>query len=169
MTPGCGLLAYGVKASVPTGTDTALVIHNDRLREHTPRRIWVDEDAIYRKGTHMTGPLTTVDAVHTWREIIALLVEAADLGSRQASLTPAVHSVALGASLTASSAIALLPSEVDHELEDVELDPATASLSVGALIRAAEQAARRHPIEQFPPGASGVIVGLCELAAEAAL
>ena len=115
----------------------------------------------------MTGPGTTIDPLHTWREIIALLVDAADRGYEQASRDPAIHSVALHAGFVASSAIALLPPERDHELDDIELDPATESLSVAGLIRAAEQAARRHPIEQFPPGASGVIVELCQLASEA--
>lgn len=114
----------------------------------------------------MTGP-ATIDPLHTWREIIALLVDAADRGYEQASRNPSIHSVALGADSVASSAVALLPPELDLELELLELDRATESLSVGGLIRAAERAARRHPIEQLPVGASGVIVELCELAGEA--
>src|SRR4051812_30887133 len=97
----------------------------------------------------MTGPATTLDPMHTWKEIIALLVDAADRGYEQASRNPALHSVALGADSVASSAIALLPPELDLELDGIELDEASASLSVGGLIRAAEQAARRHPIEAF--------------------
>lgn len=115
----------------------------------------------------MTGPDNTIDPQHTWRQIVALLVEAADRGYEQTRRDPAIHSVALGADSLASSAIALLPPQLDHELDDVTLDPATELLSVGGLIRAAEQATRRHPVEQFPPGASGVIVELVELARQA--
>ena len=115
----------------------------------------------------MTSPKSTMEPQHTWRQIIALLVEAADRGYDQTSRDPAIHSVALGADSVASSAIALLPPELDHELDDITLDHLTDSLSVGGLIRAAEQAARRHPIERFPPGASALIVELGELAAQA--
>ncbi len=115
----------------------------------------------------MTSPDSTIDPPHTWRQMIALLVEAADRGYAQTRRDPAIHSVALGADSVASSAIALLPPELDHELDDITLDPATDSLSIGGLIRAAEQATRRHPVEAFPAGASGVIVELAELARQA--
>ena len=37
---------------------------------------------------------------------------------------------------------------------------------MAGLILAAEAATRRHPIEQMPRGASGIIVALCTLAGE---
>lgn len=115
----------------------------------------------------MIGSDSTTDHQQTWRQVIALLVEAADRGYEQAARDPGIHSVALGADSVASSAIALLPPEVDDELDDITLDPGTDSLTVGGLIRAAEQTARRIPIEQLPPGASDVIVDLGQLADQA--
>lgn len=114
----------------------------------------------------MTGQSTTRSALDTWREVIALLVTAADRGYAAATSDPAAHSLALWADGIASTAIGLLPAELDHELDDVVLDEDTARLDMAGLIRAAEVATRRHPIELFPPGASAVVVALCDLRAE---
>ena len=103
-----------------------------------------------------------------WMELIALLVEAADRGATQAGDDQAIHSVALGAQIVASTALDLLPPDLDTELDEIQLDPALATASVPALIRAAEQTARRHPVDEFPPGASRVIVALGDLVSEVA-
>jgi hypothetical protein len=113
----------------------------------------------------MTGQTTT--ATHTWRQVIALLVQAADRGYREATTNPALHSTALWADNLASAAIALLPPEVDDLLDEVVLDGQTESLGMAVLIWAADAATRRHPIEELPVGASGVIVDLRDLAREA--
>ncbi len=102
-----------------------------------------------------------------WRDVVSLLVEAADRGYTQSATDPAFHSTALAADDLASAAVALLPPELDDELDNVVLDEDAQRLSVAGLIRAAEAATLRHPIEELAPGASGVIVALCELAAEA--
>lgn len=115
----------------------------------------------------MTGQTTTTTATDTWREIIALLVEAADRGYRDATTNPALHSTALWADNVASAAIALLPPELDDLLDEVVLDEQTAGLDLAGLIWAADAATRRHPVEELPVGASGVIVDLRDLAREA--
>ena len=77
----------------------------------------------------MTGTaLQTADAVDTWREVIALLAEAADRGYQEAITNPAAHSTALAADGLASAAIALLPEDLDHELDEVALDAVDAWL-----------------------------------------
>lgn len=118
----------------------------------------------------MTSPMTpspTPEALRTWMQVIALLVEAADRATYQAATHPAVHSLAVAADGVAARAISLLPPELDDQLEALELGEATARLSVAGLIRAAEAACRRHPIEQLPPGACGVIVELGDLVGQA--
>ena len=106
------------------------------------------------------------DPVETWRQVIVLLIEAADRGYGQPEATWMTRLLALGADSLASGAIALLPPDQDHELDAVALDPDVASKGVAELIGAAEHLTRVCPIEQFPAGASGVIVGLGDLIAE---
>ena len=114
----------------------------------------------------MTGTTAQAAAQDTWREVIALLVKAADVGYRDAEANPALHSTALGARLMAASAVELLPPELDHLLDDVVLEPRTESMSMAELIAAAEAATRRHQIEELPIGASRVIVDICDLVRE---
>jgi len=114
----------------------------------------------------MIGQHVTQSATESWREAIALLVEAATRGYREAETDGALHSTALWAHGVALAALELLPSEQDHLLEDVVLDESCAELDMVGLIRAAETMTRRHPIEQFPVGASGVIVDLLDLVRE---
>ena len=114
----------------------------------------------------MIGQHTTQLATESWREAIALLVEAADRGYREAETDPARYSTALWADLLASLAIDLLPANQDHLLDDVVLGRSCEDVDMVGLIRAAETTTRRHPIEQFPIGASGVIVGLLDLVRE---
>lgn len=116
-------------------------------------------------GQHLPRD-TTQPAVESWRTMIALLVEAADRGYQESLTDPARYSTALWADLLASSAIGLLPASQDHLLDDVVLDRSTEDLDMVGLIRAAEAATRRHPIEHLPVGASGVIVGLLDLVRE---
>lgn len=110
-----------------------------------------------------TKPLTPAD---TWQEVIVLLCEAADRGYRQTATDLAAHSTALGADIIAAEATALIPPERAAQLDDVVLEESTAELDMAGLILAAEAATRRHPIEQLPRGASGIIVALCTLAGE---
>jgi len=109
---------------------------------------------------------TTQPATESWREAIALLIEAAARGYQEAAFDPARYSTALWADLLASLAIDLLPASQDHLLDDVVLDRSCEDLDMVGLIQAAEAATRRHPIEQLPVGASGVIVGLLDLVRE---
>ena len=118
------------------------------------------------------------DPTRTWMEVVALLTAAADRALTGTGVDPGVHSLAVGAQIVASSALALLPAQTDVDLDDVDLDdvdlddvdlgPQAATWDVLDLIRAAELAARRCPIEVMPVGASAVIVALGDLVGEAA-
>ena len=112
--------------------------------------------------------LANPDPTRTWMEVVALLTAAADRALTGTGVDPGVHSLAVGAQIVASSALALLPAQVDVDLEDVDLGPRAATWDVSDLIRAAELAARRCPIEVMPVGASAVIVALGDLVGEAA-
>jgi hypothetical protein len=112
--------------------------------------------------------LTDHDPTRTWMQVAALLTAAADRALSCSGVDPGVHSLAVGAQIVASSALALLPVRADGDLDDVDVGPQAATWDVSDLIRAAELAARRHPIEVMPPGASAVIVALGDLVGEAA-
>ena len=107
-----------------------------------------------------------VDPTTTWMELVALLTTAADSPPTTGPADPDRHSLALGAQIVASKALALLPVEADGDLEDLVLD-VEASATVGDLIRAASRAGRRHPLGAFPTGAAEVLAGLDDLVAEA--
>ena len=113
----------------------------------------------------MTGPIAA-DPLRTWMQMIVLLIEASRAGYAEAEADRGIHSAALGAHTVAAGAIELMPPHRDRELDDIELDPNLAGASFGDLVRAAERASRRCPIEQFPVGASAVIVELCDLVGE---
>lgn len=108
---------------------------------------------------------STATPLGAWAQLVALLIQASRRGAG-VDVDPVTHSLSLGAELVACAAAPLLPDHLDPE-GDLVLGPATTTWSVVELIRAAEQAARLHPIEQFPPGASGVIVALGDLVREA--
>lgn len=112
----------------------------------------------------MAGVSTSTTGIDTWREVIALLVEAAERGYRDSATDPGLHSVALAADILASAAINVLPEALDDLLDEVVLRPGTEALDAGSLIRVAEEATRRLPIEQLPLGASWVVVAICDLA-----
>ncbi|NMM24509.1 MAG: hypothetical protein HHJ11_13655 [Phycicoccus sp.] len=108
-----------------------------------------------------------LDPTTAWMQIIAILTTAADTPPTSGAVNPDLRSLTLGAQIVASRALALLPADVDGDLEDVVLD-VVASCSVGDLIRAAGDAARRHPAEAFPAGAAAVITELEDLVTETA-
>jgi hypothetical protein len=118
------------------------------------------------EGSRTMNELNAVDPTTTWMQIVAILTAAADSPQARGAGEPDLHSLALGAQIVASRALALLPVDADGDLEDVVLDAAAAS-AVGDLIRAAAQAARRHPVDEFPAGAAAVISELDDLVAEA--
>jgi len=106
------------------------------------------------------------DPTTAWMQVVAILTAAADTPSATAGVHPDLHSLALGAQIVASCALALLPAEVDGDLEDVVIG-AGASATLGDLIRAAGAAAPRKRTEGFPAGAAAVIAQLDALVAEA--
>ena len=110
--------------------------------------------------------IETTEATRTWMEVIAVLCAAADCGLRTSDAR--LHSLSVQADVVASTATALLPSELGGALDDVEVPRELADASLVDLVRAAERLTRRHPIEQFPVGASVVIVALGDLIAETA-
>jgi hypothetical protein len=105
------------------------------------------------------GPTTT------WMHVVAILTAAADTPPVSGPVDPDLHSLALGAQIVASRATALLPIDADSDLDDVVLD--VTAPSVRDLIRAAANAAHRHPIEELPAGAAAVIAELDDLVAQA--
>ncbi|MCR6494762.1 hypothetical protein [Cellulomonas sp. P24] len=108
----------------------------------------------------------TVDPTTTWMQIVALLTAASDGPQTRGAVDAELHSLALGAQIVASRAVALLPIDADGDLEDVLLDVAASSTLVD-LIRAARRAARTHPAAAFPAGGAAVIAELDVLVAEA--
>ena len=106
-----------------------------------------------------------IDPTATWMQIIAILTAAADSPRATATGGPNLQSLALGAQIVASRAVALLPLDSDDDLEGLVLEVA-ASSAVGELIRAAAEVARRHPVDEFPAGAAAVICELDDLVAE---
>lgn len=107
-----------------------------------------------------------VDPSTTWMRLVALLTAAADSPLTRGAVEADLRSLALGAQIVASRALALLPVGADGDLEDVVLDVA-ASSSLVDLIWAARRAARTHPVEAFAAGAAAVIAELDVLVAEA--
>lgn len=100
-----------------------------------------------------------------WMRVVAILTLAADTAPPRGG-DPNLHSLALGAQIVASHALALLPGEVDGVLEDVAIDVGRAA-TVGDLIRAANAAAPRDRNGECPGGAVAVLAALDALVVEA--
>lgn len=100
-----------------------------------------------------------------WMRVVAILTLAADTAPPRGG-DPNLHSLALGAQIVASHALALLPGEVDGVLEDVVIDVGPAA-TVGDLIRAANAAALRDRNGDGPGGAVAVLAALDALVVEA--
>ena len=112
----------------------------------------------------MTGTTHPQAAAYdTWAEVVVLLEEAADCGYRDSATDPALHSTALAAHALAAAALELLPVEQRARVDQI---PPPAAASSIVLIRTAEAATRRHPIEDLPLGASEIIVAVCDLIGE---
>lgn len=108
--------------------------------------------------------MTTTDVVEdesfeVLAKVVRLLCRCTDLafqspsGGEQAAL-------GLGAQLLADEALRLLPPTVDVDEPVFGYDDPLEAL------RAAETWSRRVPIEAYPPGASQLIVGICDLIGE---
>ncbi len=100
-----------------------------------------------------------LDAVHTLGTVALLLARASDMAwdHTRTNPNPALRFLGLGLDLATSQALELLPA--GHDVDDplrVETDPLQ-------LLRAAEELTRLHPIEDFPPGTSQLIVAICDL------
>lgn len=127
--------------------------------------MWPDGSDLAGEGSTTMSEPDRVDLTTAWMQIVTLLTVVADRPSTRGGVDPDLHSVALGAQIVAARALALLPAEVDGDLEDVVIDVGP-SATVGDLVRAASDAARRHPTEAFPAGAAAVIADLDDLVAE---
>ncbi|KAB7739765.1 hypothetical protein GA707_20015 [Nostocoides sp. F2B08] len=106
-------------------------------------------------------------AVPVWMEVIALLTEAADLGSTQIGRRPEEHSLALGAELVAGKAVGLLEEADRARLDNVSVPAAAAAWSVPDLVVEAERVLRGVSFDLLPPRASEVVIDLLDLAWEA--
>ena len=94
-----------------------------------------------------------------WVSVVQLLFTAADRGFEEARTDPYRHSTALGAYTAAAAALALLPTDLDF-------DDGAAPGDMAQLLRAAATAARQHPIQALPFGASQVIAAIDDLIRE---
>jgi len=104
------------------------------------------------------GP-TDLDAADSLATVARLLARASDMAWDQACTNPdpALRFLGLGLDLATSQALELLPGGRDVDaLVPVETDPLR-------LLRAAEELTRLHPIEDFPPGTSQLVVAICDL------
>lgn len=92
----------------------------------------------------------------------ALLARASDLTWSQAQSNPdaELRFQGLGLDLTIAQALELLPADANLDVVDpVQTVPLE-------LVRSAEEALRRRPIEDFPAGTSQLIVAVCDLVRE---
>ena len=110
--------------------------------------------------THTTAP----HILQVWREVIVLLLAAADRGYDEAVTDPARHHGALWAEHLAAAAIALLPPGQVHLLDQVDLDPATGQGDLAALVRAAHHTAEGHHLADHPRAAAALVHDLADLA-----
>ena len=103
------------------------------------------------------------DVESAWLKMVELLTRAADLGVGRPEADLHTHSLALGAQLVASCALAALggaePPARAAPGPNLEGSPAD-------LIRAAAVAARRCSVNQLPPGARQVLDALDALVGE---
>jgi len=100
-----------------------------------------------------------LDAADSLSTIARLLARSSDMAWDQASTNPnpALRFLGLGLDVATSQALELLPAGHDVDaIVPVETDPLK-------LLRAAEELTRLHPIEDFPPGTSQLIVTICDL------
>ncbi len=104
-----------------------------------------------------------LDVEPAWLEMVELLTRAADQGIGRPDADLRTHSLALGAQLVATCALAALggPEPAAHAAlgRNAEGSPAD-------LIRAAAVAARRCEVNRLPPGARQVIDALEALVGE---
>ena len=110
----------------------------------------------------VTGP----GVVEVWMEVIALLTEAADLGSTQIGRRPQHYCLGLGAELLAEKAVRLLQETDRARLDEVGLPAAAAGMSVPELIEEAERLLATLSFDQLPAVASGVVIDLGDLVGE---
>ncbi len=104
--------------------------------------------------------------VEVWMEVIALLTEAADLGSTQVGRRPQHHSLALGAELVAGKAVRLLQESDRARLDEVALPAAAAAWSVPELIVEAKRLLGTISFDVLPARASEVVIDVGDLVGE---
>lgn len=113
----------------------------------------------------MTDP-DGLDPMTAWLQMIAILTTAADTPTSTGVGDPELHSLALGAQIVASRALALVPAAADGDLEDVVRD-VDGSFTVGDLILAAGHVVHRFSVVALPAGSAAVLTELDELIAQA--
>lgn len=102
---------------------------------------------------------TDLDPAETLSAVAGLLARASDTAWDRAMSDPdpGLRFLGVGLDLAASQALELLPA--GHDVDD----PATVETDPLQLLRAAEELTRAHPIEEFAPGTSQLIVAICDL------
>lgn len=106
-----------------------------------------------------TGRGMPAEELTGWITVVQLLFTAAERGFAEAAADPQRHATAMGTYTAAAQALALLPPELDF-------DDGAAAGDLATLLIAADRAARRHPIEDLPTGASQVIAAIGDLIRE---
>lgn len=114
----------------------------------------------------MNRPDTSMTTTQTWRAVVVLLYEASDAGMRHAEIDRSTHSLALWADLIASAAQQLLPAGKRQSLDEAKLPDGLEQRDFARLVLAAKKLTQAYRVEDFPPGASGLIHEIARLADE---
>lgn len=105
------------------------------------------------------------DPVATLKQVARHLVAAEGAALQAAATVPDLGDIAVGAALLTSQVLRMLP-DGEH-IDDDEVSGAARGVGAAAWLREAEQLARAHPIEAYPPQASAFVADLCDLIAQA--
>ena len=115
----------------------------------------------------MSTTTPALDPVATLKQVARDLVAAEVAALQGAAAVPNLGDVALGAALLTSQVLRMLPDgeTIDDDGDDVSV--AAGVVGAESWLLEAEQLARAHPIEAYPPEASAFVADLCDLIAQA--
>ena len=115
----------------------------------------------------MSTTIPAPDPVATLKQVARHLVAAEGAALQAAATVPDVGDIAVGAALLTSQVLRMLP-DGEHIDDDGDgVSEAAGGVGAAAWLREAEQLARAHPIEAYPPEASAFVADLCDLIAQA--
>jgi len=114
----------------------------------------------------MSTTIPAPDPVTTLKQVARHLVAAEGAALQAAATVPDLGDIAVGAALLTSQVLRMLP-DGEHIDADDDVSEAAGGVGAAAWLREAEQLARAHPIEAYPPEASAFVADLCDLIAQA--